>query len=698
MSLPDAAAARFYRKPLPPSCVSFASEEGRKLFRAALAAGHAESFFAVSSQFSTQAEPTFCGLSTLSMSLNALSIDPGRAWKGVWRWFAEDMLDCCAPIEEVRSRGISLNTFACLAQCNGASVEVYRPCGSPPPPVAAANGVVAAKAELDVFPYASLARFRQAVRDCTSTPEGTILTVAYSRKGVDQTGDGHFSPLGAYEPASDSVLIMDVARFKHPPHWVPVPTLFRAMLLPDPDTGLPRGWAILRRNVAAPLLLFHFAGHVTPSAASAALGCSHADAAVVGETSVDGSGSVALAHKSSCCGAGARPSPAPVVSTVTGHADGGTSRLCTAGDLGRLLRRLQSELAESMAACEGACWHESDGSKLLTGDSGSTAEAADDSHAVLLGVRCFVRCYIKVTAALGHPVTTLLDATSMHGFPTSSFSDSVATATAAGRGGASAAAGGSVPAETPSSAWEDLSPEHRLGVAELLVALEATSLFPVIQQAVRERRHSDGVAYSVVVPHAHAPRLDVIVASPQTAAATEHSIPTIDVRLEHIVTVMLLVWSQLGREEMIGVSSAGIGSKSTVVDASKPTGGGCCGGAATTGVRASDVALFLPVDTAATLPLAADLTGAAVRAALRTAAQKAIGVSAPVVAPCGPTKPSTCGCDGEAAGPRSEAAADTSVGTLSPPIPEDKPARGSLLLRNEVALLLQQLRTLVASC
>ena len=33
-----------------------------------------------------------------------------------------------------------------------------------------------------------------------------------SRKGLDQTGDGHFSPLAAYDAASDSVLVLDVAR------------------------------------------------------------------------------------------------------------------------------------------------------------------------------------------------------------------------------------------------------------------------------------------------------------------------------------------------------------------------------------------------------------------------------------------------------------------------------------------------------
>ncbi len=44
---------------------------------------------------STQDEPAFCGLASLAMVLNALSIDPRRTWKGSWRWFHEAMLDCC---------------------------------------------------------------------------------------------------------------------------------------------------------------------------------------------------------------------------------------------------------------------------------------------------------------------------------------------------------------------------------------------------------------------------------------------------------------------------------------------------------------------------------------------------------------------------------------------------------------------------
>jgi hypothetical protein len=46
----------------------------------------------------------------------------------------------------------------------------------------------------------------------------------------------------------DLALIMDVARFKYPPHWVPVTTLFEAMKKIDPETGKSRGFYVMSRS------------------------------------------------------------------------------------------------------------------------------------------------------------------------------------------------------------------------------------------------------------------------------------------------------------------------------------------------------------------------------------------------------------------------------------------------------------------
>lgn len=227
-----APAPSLYRRPLPAELIAFASPEGRALFDAARAAGGMESFFPLIEQFHTQADPAFCGLGTLVVALNALGVDPGRLWKGPWRWFSEELLDCCTSLERVRAQGISLDEFACLARCNGASAEVQRP---------------------DAF---GLAEFRAAIAGAAASSVDPALVVSYDRRALGQTGSGHFSPIGGYEPASDHALVLDVARFKYPPHWVPVPALHAATRPHDPVTGKPRGWVLLRRSARPSSLLF----------------------------------------------------------------------------------------------------------------------------------------------------------------------------------------------------------------------------------------------------------------------------------------------------------------------------------------------------------------------------------------------------------------------------------------------------------
>jgi glutathione gamma-glutamylcysteinyltransferase len=77
------------------------------------------------------------------------------------------------------------------------------------------------------------------------------LIASYSRGVLGQTGAGHFSPVGGYHARSDAVLVLDVARFKYPPHWVPLPLLFEAMRDVDPVTGRARGWLTLSKRASA---------------------------------------------------------------------------------------------------------------------------------------------------------------------------------------------------------------------------------------------------------------------------------------------------------------------------------------------------------------------------------------------------------------------------------------------------------------
>jgi glutathione gamma-glutamylcysteinyltransferase len=215
----------WYRRPLPGALIPFSSPRGRALFREALEAGTLESFFPLIEQFHTQADPAFCGLGSLVMALNALGIDPGRAWRGPWRWFSEELLDCCTPLEKVRQKGVSIEELACLARCNGAGASIARP----------ADGGVAA--------------LREATLRATQGTEH-VLIASYSRSALEQTGAGHYSPIGGYHAGEDLALVLDVARFKYPPYWVKLEALLAAMRDVDADTGRPRGWVLLERRGA----------------------------------------------------------------------------------------------------------------------------------------------------------------------------------------------------------------------------------------------------------------------------------------------------------------------------------------------------------------------------------------------------------------------------------------------------------------
>ncbi|TFJ83896.1 hypothetical protein NSK_004993 [Nannochloropsis salina CCMP1776] len=262
----------FYRRQLPTShCVPFNSSEGRRLFQEALMQGGLESYFPLSEQFKTQDDPAFCGLGALTMVLNALAIDPGRTWKGPWRWFDESMLECCEPLEVVRERGICLGKLDCLARCNGATTvlkygdstgldefrrDIIRTTGGGRE--ACHGGGKEGATDFSRVP-GTLARAEH-----TSGSEQThvqyeqqdLLVVGYNRQVLGQTGSGHFSPVGGYHAGRDMALIMDVARFKYPPHWVPVPLLWEAMQTVDPETQRSRGYMVVAKGMVSESLLF----------------------------------------------------------------------------------------------------------------------------------------------------------------------------------------------------------------------------------------------------------------------------------------------------------------------------------------------------------------------------------------------------------------------------------------------------------
>jgi hypothetical protein len=160
-----------------------------------------------------------------------LNIDPGSIWKGNWRYFDENTLRTCDkrkpkddPLQNIMVEGITFEEFLYLAECNGASIS----------PFLASN--------------TTLAQFRSAIlAACTRRLDDIRLVCSYNRSTLDQTGTGHFSPIAGYHSQEDLVLILDVARFKYPSHWIPIELLWQSMCTIDSTTGKSRGFYLITK-------------------------------------------------------------------------------------------------------------------------------------------------------------------------------------------------------------------------------------------------------------------------------------------------------------------------------------------------------------------------------------------------------------------------------------------------------------------
>lgn len=225
----------FHKRPLPDSLISLSSKDGKIIFSEALASGGMESYFSLAEQFVTQSEPSYCALSSLAMVLNALNFDPKKVWKGAWRWVSEETLQCETQIcghslEKVRKLGMDFDEFESLARCHGIRIRAYK------------ND----ESNLRSNCNRDLNEFRSYVETiCNSDKSESFIIANFSRKVLGQTGDGHFSPIGGYHKGKDLVLIMDVARFKYPPYWVPLEVLWASMAVHDNTTKSSRGYFLL---------------------------------------------------------------------------------------------------------------------------------------------------------------------------------------------------------------------------------------------------------------------------------------------------------------------------------------------------------------------------------------------------------------------------------------------------------------------
>lgn len=103
------------------------------------------------------------------------------------------------------------------------------------------QGVNATSAAGDSFSDDSLRNLlRKALGD-----DGQFVLANYLRANLNQVGGGHWSVLAAYDAESDSMLILDVAKYKYTPAWVGISTLRGAIATIDGTSNKARGLVLV---------------------------------------------------------------------------------------------------------------------------------------------------------------------------------------------------------------------------------------------------------------------------------------------------------------------------------------------------------------------------------------------------------------------------------------------------------------------
>lgn len=220
-----------FSRALPSSFVALSSKEGRENFAEALEAGTMASFFPLLENLHVHAEPAFCGTSSLLVVLRALGLLRGSLPAGPWRWVGDDRADCCSAVDDESKEPFTLAQAATIARSCGARVKM--------------------------FPSEDTAvmELRYYVRAACRAASGNHVMAAYPRPGSSAKRGAHACPIAGYNATCDMVLMLDVARRRYPPHWMPLAALWEAMARAGEEQGpgasAPYGYLVLMSGDAA---------------------------------------------------------------------------------------------------------------------------------------------------------------------------------------------------------------------------------------------------------------------------------------------------------------------------------------------------------------------------------------------------------------------------------------------------------------
>jgi hypothetical protein len=213
--------------PLPRNLIDFKSDRGEQLL---LTSKAREDYWPLSIQFVTQNNQAYCGVASIVMVLNALSVPaPVAPEYSPYQVFTQDNFFNNENTRKVLSpkvvarQGMTLDQLGQLIGSYPVKVEVYH----------------ASKSSLAEFRSSVVANLKQS---------NNFVLVNYLRKGIGQERGGHISPIAAYNEQTDRFLILDVSRYKYPPIWVKAADLWRAMATMDSVSGKTRGFVLVSQG------------------------------------------------------------------------------------------------------------------------------------------------------------------------------------------------------------------------------------------------------------------------------------------------------------------------------------------------------------------------------------------------------------------------------------------------------------------
>lgn len=167
------------------------------------------------SHYTTQQTLSYCGIASAVMVLNASNKAPSIDKQHTpYHYFTQDnffdeQVTAIVTPEEVEKNGINLNQLSEALQSFGLSAR----------------------------PYYSNEFTEQTFKHLLTTAIANqqFIIVNFLRTNLQQIGNGHHSPLAAYDEETDRFLLLDVARYKYSAYWIKSHDLWLAVHTIDGD-------------------------------------------------------------------------------------------------------------------------------------------------------------------------------------------------------------------------------------------------------------------------------------------------------------------------------------------------------------------------------------------------------------------------------------------------------------------------------